>query len=503
MEYATIDRIQRDDLVSFYKRYYFPGNIMLAVYGDFSTAEMKTRLDKLFGGWNYQQPVVPPFPDVERKPRPGTYLADKADVEQTFFAVGHLGGILKDKNEPALAIMADILGGGFSSRLFRRVRTQLGYAYNVSAGWGAGYTQPGIFEISGSTKALSTTAALQVVREETERIRTSEVSDQELGTAKDTVLNSFVFNFDTPSKTLSRLIRYEYYGYPKDFIFQYQKAVQAVTKADVLRVAKEYLHPEEFTLVAVGNPKNFGKPLSALGMPVQAIDLTIPQPKAEVAKSDPVSMEKGKALLQRAQAALGGADRLAAVKDTTGTSEVTVQSPDGPMKITQTNRWIAPSYFRQDVTLPFGKMSTYYDGKSGWISSPQGSGPMAPPVLKQAGSEMWRNFFVLILSDRDPARKVNYAGDGVVQISDGEGNAVSLQIDEKTGLPVKETFTSAGPGGAPSQVEERFEDWTEAGGIKVPKKVTVNRGGSKFADSNNVDLKINTGLKVEDISRKP
>ena len=75
-------------------------------------------------------------------------------------------------------------------------------------------------------------------------MRTTEVTDQELETAKQSVLNSFVFFFDHPGKILNRMVTYEYYGYPKDFIFQYQKGVEAVTKADVLRVAKEYLKPE-------------------------------------------------------------------------------------------------------------------------------------------------------------------------------------------------------------------------------------------------------------------
>ncbi len=283
MEYATVDRIRRNDLVQFYRRYYFPANVRLAVYGDFSAPEMKAKLAKLFGGWMYTQAPVPPFPKVEAKPEPGVFLAAKEDVNQTVFSIGHLGGILKDKNDPALEIMAEILGGGFSSRLFKTVRTKLGYAYSIGADWGAGYISPGLFEISGGTKSQSTTDAIEVSRQQVDRIRAHEVSDEELRTAKDIVLNSFVFHFDTPGKTLERLLRYEYYGYPKDFLFEYQKGIAAVTKADVLRVARQYLKPEEFTIVAVGNPQEFGKPLTSLGLPVKPIDLAIPQPQAALA----------------------------------------------------------------------------------------------------------------------------------------------------------------------------------------------------------------------------
>ena len=101
-------------------------------------------------------------------------------------------------------------------------------------------------------------------------------------------------------------MRYEYYGYPKDFLFQYQKAIQGVTRADVLRVAKERFLPENLSIVAVGNPKEFGKPLSTLGK-VNILDLTIPEPKSDAPKSDPAMMNRAKALLQRAQQAMGGA----------------------------------------------------------------------------------------------------------------------------------------------------------------------------------------------------
>ena len=501
IEYATLDRIQRQDLLEFYRRYFFPGNILLAVYGDFSAAEMKAKLEKLFGDWDSKQPPPPAFPPVRKAPRPGVYLATKSDVNQTVFQIGHLGGVLRDSNYPALESMADILGGGFSSRLFKRIRTQLGYAYGIGASWGAGYNQPGLFQISGSTKSESTAETIRVVREEIDRIRSAEVSEQELKTAKDTVLNGFIFNFDSPGKTLSRLVRYEYHGYPKDFIFQYQQAIAGVTRADVLRVAKEYIKPQDFTIVAVGNPKDFKTPLSALGLRVQPIDLTIPEPKAPKVEADKGSLEKGRGLLARVQQAVGGAGKLAAVKDFSTLAEVQIQSPGGAMKARQTNRWVAPSHFRQDVELPFGKLSTYFDGASGWISGPQGTEAMSGAVLKQAELETFRVFFGLLLSDRDPARRVKAVEENVIEISDQQGHAVRLWIEEKTGLPVKQTYQS--PGGPPSEVEEVYDEWMEVDGIRAPRRIRINRGGARFGETRVQELKLNSGLKAEELSKRP
>jgi predicted Zn-dependent peptidase len=501
VEYEHLERIERPDLVAFHRRYYFPANILLALQGDFSTAEMRARLEKLFAGWTATQPPVPPFPAVDVKPAPGAFLAAKDDVTQSFFRVGHLGGMLRDRDYPALQVMADILGGSFSSRLFRRVRTDLGWAYNVGASWEAAYDHPGTFVISGSTKSASTTETIQVIREEIEKIRSQEVTDQELKTAKDTVLNGFVFNFDRPSKTLTRMVTYDYYGYPKNFIFDYQKAVAAVTRADVLRVAKQYLKPDQLTVVAVGKPQDFGKPLAELGVAAAKIDLTIPEPKRAAAPSDAATLARGRELLQRAQQAVGGADRLAGVKDYTQAAEVLLQMGGGSLKSKQTNRWLAAGHFRQDQELPFGKMSVYSDGATGWMVTPQGSGPMPEAVVKQVRGELLRNLFHLLLSDRREGLTVNAAGDNRIEVSDPAGNSVRLELDAN-GLPLKRSYSTVGPAG-PAEVEETFSDWREVSGVRLPFKSVVTQGGKPAAEATILEWKLNTGLTAEELGKKP
>jgi len=506
LEYATVDRIDRDDIVRFYERYFFPSNIMLAVIGDFSTADMKAKLEREFGGWTVKQPPVPPFPPVNAKPEPGIFVATKTDVTQTFFTLGHLDGELRDPDYPALEVMADILGGGFHSRLVQRVRTKLGYAYDVSAFWGANYDHPGVFENSGSTKSASTTETIKVIEEEVAKIRTTEVTAEELESAKQTVANSFVFNFDTPAKTLNRILRYDYYGYPRDFIDRYQRAIQAVTRQDVLRVAREHIKPKELTILAVGNPQQFGTPLATLGLPVASIDLTIPEPaeaKAEVTRADAASLARGKELLERVQQAIGGRDKLAGVQDVAETVDLIMASMPPGMKITQTNLWAAPDHFRQESQLPFGKVVVYSDGASGWMSTPQGVHPMPDAQLKQVREELFRNYFRLLLSDRMPGRIVSSPGAGVLDISDQAGERVKLFVDETTGLPVKEVYRAAQPAGPPGEMEEMFEDFVETGGIKAPHKIIVNQGGKKFAELTIVEYKLNSGIKVEDLSKKP
>jgi zinc protease len=503
VEYATANRITRADLQDFYKRYFFPANIALGVWGDFDTAGMKGKIEKLFSDFAVEQPPVPEFPKVGGSPAPGAYLAVKKDVTQTFFSIGQLGGQFNDKDYPALVIMADILGGGFRSRLVGRVRTKMGNAYDIGADWDANYDHPGLFEISGGTKSLSTVETFKAIQEEVDRIRTSEVTEEELKIAKDTALNSLVFAYDTRAKTLRRMLTYAYYGSPPDFIQQYQKALEAVTRADVLRVAKEHLNPAAFTTVAVGNPDDFGHPLDTLGAPVNMIDLTIPQEKLEAAQGDATSLEKGKQLLARAQQATGGAGPLAAVKDYIQSFEFQIESSAGGMLVKETDRWIAPTYFRQDTDLPSGKIAAFCDGRAGWIATPQGWGPLAGAQLKQVQSDLFRLYFRLLLSDRIEGRTVNALDDNTIEIADTTGQTARLEFDAGTRLPQRVLYEVARAGGPPIPAEEVWSDFQEIAGVKVPHRITVMQGGRKYAEMKVTDFKVNSGIQLEVIQKRP
>lgn len=489
IEYEHLNRIQRQDLIDFYTRYYFPKNILLAVYGDFNAQQMQAKLEQIFGPWKVEQPAVPAFPQVTTKAAAGIHFAGREDVTQTFFSIGHLGGTLRDKDYPALEVANTILGEGFKSRLMSQIRTKLGYAYSIGATWAANYNHPGTFRIGGSTKSASTVETIQAIRTEIDKMRTAPVTAVELKEAKESVLNSFVFFFDSPEKTLNRVMQYAYFGYPKDFLFQYQKAIESVTQADVLRVMKQYVKPEELVVVAVGNPKEMAKPLATLGA-VAELDLTIPEPKQVLAASSDASLARGKALLARAQQAMGGADKLAAIKDVTLTAKLNLPpAQGGSIAITG---YSMPGVVRQEQVLPFGKVVIFSDAKSGWISTPQGVQDMPAELLTQLQGEIFRQLPGALLADRMTGVTVNAVSEQAVEIA-GNGLSFRLEFDAATGLPTKMTYTEGG-----MQATEAYSDWRDVAGIKMPFANALDAGPLTIGE-----YKFNTGLKAEDLGKRP
>jgi predicted Zn-dependent peptidase len=135
-----------------------------------------------------------------------------------------------------------------------------------------------MFTVGCQTKSESTLQAISAMTAELKKIRESEVTQEELKLAKESFMNSFVFNFDTEGEIVSRILTYEYYGYPADFLMKMRDQIEKVTAADILRAARTHIHPDKLQILVVGNPNEFDKPLSILGQ-VRTIDTTIPAPK--------------------------------------------------------------------------------------------------------------------------------------------------------------------------------------------------------------------------------
>ncbi len=275
VEYTTLNQIERSDLLSFYQQYVQPNNLLLGITGDFDSAKMRSLIESKLGDWRSSALPPMPLPAVAQATTGGVFLVDQPQLTQSSIQIGHLGGKLDDPDYAPLSVLNEVMNG-LGGRLVNTVRSRQGLAYSVYAYWSPEFDYPGTFAAGGQTRTEATVPFIQSTRVEIEKVRTSPITAAELQDAKDSVLNAFIFRFATPAQTLGRFMRYEYYGYPKDFIFQYQKQVAATTIDQIQKAAQTHLKPENLVTLVVGNKAAIAPPLNTLGSKVTELDVTIP-----------------------------------------------------------------------------------------------------------------------------------------------------------------------------------------------------------------------------------
>jgi len=511
VEYDTLNSITRADLIAFHKQFFQPENVILGAWGDFNAAEMRAKIEKALGAWPRGGRPQPPVPEVDpgARNRAGIYFINKEDMPQSWVVMGYLGGKRNDPDYYALSVMNTVLGGGLASRLFANVRSEQGLAYAVGSQWNAGWDRPGTFTAMGSTKTETTVKILNAIKYEIENMAAKGATDDELTRAKDSVLKGFAFDFDSTGKIVQRMVSYDYYGYPRDYLQQYRAQIEKVSHSDVVRVAKQYLKTDQLAILVVGKQKGIDQPLSSLG-PVKTIDITIPKPTQEaLAAATPESIAKGKALLRAVRQAMGGA-ALDQVKDYTTIASLTISMPQGELALKMESTMSFAGRMLTKMSTPMGEMVQGFDGQAMWVRTPQGAQDMPASQRAELEGGFFRDTLSLLRNAENPAYIVQALGPSEVDGKPAEGVAVSdparklqlrLWVDPKTNLLVKKTYVAAllGP---PGEIEEIYSDYREAGGLKLPFKILLNRSGKKFGEQTITEIKINPGV-AESAYKKP
>jgi len=252
---ASVDSITHSDLENFHSKWFRPANFVIAVSGDFERDQMVQKLEELFSNWPYKGEATPTIPTNTMFAPPGVYIVDK-DVNQGRVAM-MLPGIMRDNPDYfAVAIMNDILGGGgFTSRIMNRVRSDEGLAYDAHSSFPGGVYYPLTFTAGFQSKSRTVAYAASIVLEEMKGMMASPVSDQELNTSKGGMIDRFPHSFATKAQIANTLAQDEFTGrYAKepDYWKKYRARIEAVGKEDILRVAREYLAPDKLVILVVG-----------------------------------------------------------------------------------------------------------------------------------------------------------------------------------------------------------------------------------------------------------
>jgi zinc protease len=252
----SLPRITREAIAQFYRTYYHPNNAILTVVGDISGDEVKTKLSPRLATWPMVEIPKIPF-NISFAKEPKTVKIERG-ITQANIILGHAGVSRDNPDYYALTVMNYILGGGgFSSRLVETIRNRRGLAYSVASFFDPG-KYPGSFQIALQTKNSSAREAIALSFQEMERIREELVSEKELEGAKKYLIGSFPMRLDTQGKLANFLTQVEFYGLGPDYPEKYPTLIRSITREEVLRVAKKYLHPKNTILVVVANLKEAG-----------------------------------------------------------------------------------------------------------------------------------------------------------------------------------------------------------------------------------------------------
>jgi zinc protease len=270
----SVTALTRDDLVKFYQTYYRPNNATLIVYGDVSLATLIPKLTQKFGGW--QKADVPPvasFPEPAAMTRK-VYLVDKPGAPQSEIRIGYPA---LDRSTPDFFpanLMNTVLGGQFTSRLNSNIRERRGFSYGVRSGFQ--YLRlPGPFVALGGVHSAKTDSSLQEFLHEIDLMREKGLSPEELEGAKNLLKGGFATSFEMPQQIAAALVNLVVYRLPDDYFLNYLKNIDAVTPADVQRVAKQYLDTSKMAIVVVGDTKVIRPGIEAMNFgPIVTADVS-------------------------------------------------------------------------------------------------------------------------------------------------------------------------------------------------------------------------------------
>jgi zinc protease len=493
-EYSTVAAVTRGDLLQWHRQHTSPNNIILGLVGDFDSIQMEATLRKAFGEWPKGAKVEEPKVAISPA-KPGIYVVDKSDVNQSEVRMIGLGIERRNPDYFALQVMNEIFGGGFSSRLFSNLRTKAGLAYSVGGGVGSNFDHPGLTVLQIGTKTETTIEAIKGLWEQIDLLKKDMPTELEMKRAKDAILNSFIFNFDTPAKVLHEQEIYEFYGYPKDFLERYRAGVEKVTAADVLRVANKYVHKEDLKVLVVGNVSEFQKQLAALG-PVTPIDITIPAPEATGQAAAPAgSNAQGKAAAAKLVNAMGGEAKVNAIK--TLHQVIVMEQQGAELKIDQSI--VYPDKQVQKMTLPQGEMLQVVTPAAAFMAMGSQTRDL-PPAMRNSQLIALKRDFINVLQHANDAKYTFTATSGE-KLGAVEATVVDVNADGALtrwwigpdGNLLQERFTEMGQDG-PATMTMKYSQWKSFDGLHYPTKFEMFNGDEPGGSLTLSAMEVNVGV---------
>lgn len=260
----SVGSLTSGEIDAFYRSCYTASRTTVIVAGDVKRADVRTLVTPLAAALPAGSLTPRSVADVPAPASRGVHLITKEGAPQSEIRVGHAGLPRSHPDFFSVLVMNAILGGLFGSRINLNLREKHGYTYGASSSydWRRG---AGPFEISTAVQSDVTAAALREIFAEVERMRSEEVTPEELSLAKSYLEGVFPIRFETTSAIASALANLIIYDLPRSYYDEYRKRISRVTAATVLKAARDHIHPEELRTVVVGDTAQIREGLTSAG----------------------------------------------------------------------------------------------------------------------------------------------------------------------------------------------------------------------------------------------
>lgn len=472
-EYDTVAAVTRDHLTAWHARFYRPERTILGIVGDFDTEAMKRTIEATFGGWERGDSFeLDPVP-YRTEPRPGVFFVEKRDVTQANIRLGHLGIRQQDPDYFAVVVLNEVLSGGFTSRLFNSIRTEKGLAYSVFGRVGASPVRHGMLMSGMQTASENMARAVEALRAELVGIRENPPTDEEIVRAKESILNSFVFNYTSRAQILAQQLQYAYDGLPADYLETYRRKIEAVTREQVVAAARAHIRPEEFTVLVVGNPEDFDKPVASLGE-VTALDITIPPPTTSgpsIVRNEE-TLAKGREVFGRLSRAIAGDGEVGGYR---AESRVTLEINGQSMGLGQVETFAFPDRSRTELDIMGNKQVIVLTSDAGFgIAGDRAMDLPEEAVREQREGHRRDLLFLATRSEEDGVEAVflensSVEGTACDRIAVEFEDAVSTLCVSEDGLVVEQSYSGNHPiNRAPGKIVLRPSDYRDVDGVRWP-----------------------------------
>jgi predicted Zn-dependent peptidase len=536
----SLDRITRDDLVTFHQRHYVPNNCILAIVGNVEPAVAFAAAESAFGTWlprDVQMTLMLPPPPPSRR----VVVIDKPDAVQTEIRVGQLG-VRRDSSDFLDAELAiRILGGEGANRLQQVLRAQRGLTYAASADLDAmrllGHIMAGT-----DTRTEATGEVLRVITDEFFRFQREPVVGRELEDAKAYLAGNFPLTIETPDAISTRILTAIFFNLPLSDLGSEPERVNAVTPEDIERVTRAYLRPDRLAIVLVGNASGFLPQLPKIGIrnvddiiPIAELDLASPtlrrSPVARIVQRFPPTValtspgpavattSPGPAgadwaavtpIVLKAVEAAGGLQALQRVATIKAESQTVMSTPAGPLKAATTTYVEFPGKMRVDATLAEGVVTQAIAEGAAWFRDANGPRDAPEGIRSEMALGLRRDWIALLRAAAAGQVKgkrlpddTGLAGRPVhaVELWSEILPPVRLSIDAESGRILSLSYEARGPRGS-ERMTESFSDFRMVGELQVPFRSVVRRGDQLLFERTITDYQVNAPIAAS-LFQKP